>query len=411
MMNRARRSLLLIVAVFVPVAALAGWLVVRRMAPPPPGLDQICALARAGKFDQAESLLERYLRAFPDDALGHRYMAEFATDRPDPQPELALQHLRLIRPETQAQAALVQYFMGKAHLQQARYDLAETCWNEALRLDPRVPEAGATLFSLLELEGRMEEAHKLGLRLFHIESDKRDLVRWLINVARLDIEVPAPSSVVDLLEPQVRQRPHNLHMAVALGLALVHDSRGDEGVAVLRDVVRRHPLDPAAWNALLKGLDDAGQLETLAQEYARLPESLRDDLRFAMYAGRLAQALQDWKGAARAYLRAYELQPYNGVLLYRLSRVLRPAGEAAEAERVGQLLATYQEAYKQLREVIDEAIKIRTLGVSRQTALYQRLADLREKMGRTDDARAWHLLVLIDDPQEPTSRAALERLK
>ena len=43
--------------------------------------------------------------------------------------------------------------------------------------------------------------------------------------------------------------------------------------------------------------------------------------------------------------------------------------------------------------------------------LYQRLADLREKMGRLDEAQAWHRLVLRDSPDDAVSLAALKRLK
>ena len=45
------------------------------------------------------------------------------------------------------------------------------------------------------------------------------------------------------------------------------------------------------------------------------------------------------------------------------------------------------------------------------TDLYHRLADLREKLGRFDEARAWHRLVLRDVPDDALSLAALERLK
>ena len=58
-----------------------------------------------------------------------------------------------------------------------------------------------------------------------------------------------------------------------------------------------------------------------------------------------------------------------------------------------------------------EAIAMPTLGVVSQPDLYHRLADLRERMGRRDEARGWHLLVLRDRPGDAVSLAALERLK
>jgi hypothetical protein len=43
--------------------------------------------------------------------------------------------------------------------------------------------------------------------------------------------------------------------------------------------------------------------------------------------------------------------------------------------------------------------------------LYHRIADLRERMGLSDEALAWHRLVLRDRPEDPISRAAVARLE
>jgi hypothetical protein len=80
-------------------------------------IEASCALARDQRFDQAQSLLVRYLRAHPDDAKANLLMAQFALDRPDPQPDLALEHLRKIGPTNAQSAAVVQFCMGKAHYQ------------------------------------------------------------------------------------------------------------------------------------------------------------------------------------------------------------------------------------------------------------------------------------------------------
>ena len=53
----------------------------------------------------------------------------------------------------------------------------------------------------------------------------------------------------------------------------------------------------------------------------------------------------------------------------------------------------------------------RTLGLAPHPDLYHRLADLRERMGRPDEALAWHRLVLRDAPEDSISLAALGRLK
>jgi len=54
-------------------------------------------------------------------------------------------------------------------------------------------------------------------------------------------------------------------------------------------------------------------------------------------------------------------------------------------------------------------LEVKTLGLEPHPQLYQRLADLREIMGRYDEARAWHRLVLRDYPDNALSLAALGR--
>ena len=125
----------------------------------------------------------------------------------------------------------------------------------------------------------------------------------------------------------------------------------------------------------------------------------------------MAQAARDWPRAVKAYRRAYAFEPFNGVVLYRLRMALRAAGETAELHRADQLLTVYQNAFKQMRPVYDEAFAIKTLGLEPRTELYHRLAGLREQMGRFDEARAWHRLVLRDVPDDALSLAALARLK
>jgi hypothetical protein len=80
-------------------------------------------------------------------------------------------------------------------------------------------------------------------------------------------------------------------------------------------------------------------------------------------------------------------------------------------ERVDQRLTAQQEAFKQMRPLYTEALAVKTLGLAPHPELYHRLADLREKLGRFDEARAWHRLVLRDAPADALSLAALERLK
>ncbi len=410
MMSRSRspvRIVLAALAVLMGGGALLAW----RVFPVPPDLGVVCGLARQGKFDRAQELMARYLQAFPGDNRAHLLMAQFAMDRSDAQPQLALDHLGRIRPGTAKEAAVVRFSVGKAHYQQKRYDLAETCWREALELDPTVPEAGWALIDLLDLEARAEEAHELGMRLFEVEPDPRDRVRLLLEMSRLEIDRVAPGSVVQVFEPVWRQHSGYLPLALAVGLALVHNSQSAEGIEVLRDAVQRHPDSADAWFGWLTGLDESYQQDLLRREFDRLPKSLAALPRFARLEGNVAQGAGDWPRAVRAFRRAFAFEPFNRAVMYRLRMALRFAGETDALQRVDELLTVYRNALEQMRPVYLEAYAIKTLGLEPRTELYHRLAGLREKMGRFDEARAWHRLVLRDARDDALSLGALARLK
>jgi len=434
MKSRPRQWILIVVTAVLfggPIATLGIW----RALGPTLSLNEVRALARARQFDQAQALLSRYLRAHPKNARAHLLMAEITTEPTHAQPEIALDHLGKIRPDTSKQAALVKFFEGKARYQQGRYDLAETCWAEALRLDPIVPEAGWALVDLLDKEGRTEEAHRLGMRLHQVEPDPRDRVRILLEMSRIDLETPDPLSQVQLFEPLVKEHPGNFPLSVTLGLALTRANRSEEGLQVLHDALSRHPDSPEAWDAWLTGLYQASEAEKLAQEFDHLPKELAGDPRFAKHEGMISQFARDWPRAVRADLRAFAFEPFNWGVCYRLRFVLRQAGNTAEFERIDRIYETYKIAYKQMRGsyyerfepgetsnfpaedftqhrgAYYETLATKTLGLKPHPELYQRLADLREKMGRLDEARAWHRLVLRDSPDDALSLAALERLQ
>jgi tetratricopeptide (TPR) repeat protein len=254
-------------------------------------------------------------------------------------------------------------------------------------------------------------------------------------MCRLDIETPDPLSQALLFEPIVKEHPEHTPLCMTLGLALVRVNRSEEGLKILGETLARHPQSPEAWDAWFTGLYGASEVERLAAEFARLPKALEADPRFSMHEGMIAQLARDWPRAARAYRRAFAFEPFNVGVCYRYRFVLRRTGDSAEYDRVDRCYADYQSAVKQMRRSSDggdssgnepavatseasdpqglyyEVVRVKTLGLEPHPGLYQRLADLREKMGRFDEARAWHRLVLLDQPINVLSLAALERLK
>src|SRR5262249_32831065 len=150
------------------------------------------------------------------------------------------------------------------------------------------------LIDLLDREGRVPEAHALGMRAIEVEPDPLDRARLLLEMARMDIDQVAPGSQVLLFGPLARQHPDNLPLALTLGLALVRDSRAAEATRVRGGALRRHPDSPEAGVAWLAGPPGAFQPERLAEESARLPKAMADDPRFAEHEGIVAQDARDW---------------------------------------------------------------------------------------------------------------------
>ncbi len=272
---------------------------------------------RVGEFKRAKALLDRYLRVHSDDSGAHLLMAQFATEPADARPELALRHLRAVRPGTNKQAARVKFFEGKAQYQQQRFDLAESCWRKALELDPTVPEAGWAIVDLLDKESRREEAHRLAMKVHEVEPDPRDRVRILLEMCRIDIETPDPLMQVLLFEPLVKEHPEHLPLCITLGQAPIRVNRSDEGLKILGDALKRHPDSPEAWDASFTALFNASQVERLAAEFTRLPPPLAGDARFAKHDAMIAQNVRDWPRARAAYRRAFEFEPFNDGVCYR----------------------------------------------------------------------------------------------
>lgn len=220
-----------------------------------------------------------------------------------------------------------------------------------------------------------------------------------------------------------------------LGLDLIRVNRTDDGLTLLHRALQSHPNSPEAWDAWLSGLHLASEADKLAQEFARLPKAIADLPRFAKHQGMIAQIARNWSLAVEAYSRAFACEPYNWAVCYRLRFVLRQAGDTAELERINRIYETYKLAYTEMRGsyyerfepgeassfpgndfnqgrgAYYETLSIKSLGLLPHPELYQRLAKLRERMGRIDEALAWHRLVLRNSADNALSLAALERLK
>jgi tetratricopeptide (TPR) repeat protein len=388
---------------------------------PHPSLDRAIALADAGQLDQAIAEVRAYLAANPNDSTAHLLLAQIVMKRVD-QPQthaqgrsaewaqVALDHLGRVRPQNPRMAVTLQLGRGRALDRLLRSEEAEAAWLEVLKIDATAPEAGWELLRLYYLQGREQEARQLALRLFRVEPDPHDRVLLLLELLRPDARPPAPGSITKLLEPVVRSNPDDLHSGMALGLAQTRDGAVEEGIGQLRRVVQSHPDRDEAWDCLLLGLDESGQVDVMEAELERVPAVVAGSPRLLKHRARVAAGSSRWKEAVDLYRRARAAEPFDRVVEYRLSRALRHVGESAEAERLEQRVRRRDVAIQEIRPLYDQANETPGLGTRPHPELYQRIADVRERMQLPDEAGAWHQLVLHDDPKNEQSRAALKRL-
>jgi tetratricopeptide (TPR) repeat protein len=386
-----------------------------------PSLDGAIDLAAAGRVDEAEARVRAYLAARPEDGSANILLAQILLKRPDPPPtqapsgrpepaQQALEVLDRVRPVNSDMSVALHLNRGRALDRLLRLEEAEREWLEALKASPTAPEAGWHLLNLYYLHSREEEARRLALRLFRVEPDPHDRVLLLLELVKTDARPPAPASIIKLFEPVVRQEPDNLHSAIALGLAQVRAGQVEDGIDQLRRVLQIHPGLVEAWDALLMGLDESGQIDVLEEELKRLPAEVSQAPKLLKHRARVAQDRRRWKEAVALFRGAQAAEPYDRTVEYRLSRALRNSGETAEADRIDRRLRRRDVAIQEIRPLYDRATETPGLGTVPQPVIYQQIADARERMQMLDEARAWHKLVLAADPQNEVSRAALARL-
>ncbi len=378
------------VLVFLVVSAVVAIGVgLTRRVPRPPDLSSVPALLAARDYDRAERMIQGYLVKRPENPAAHVLMAQVALARDVQKPALALEHLDRVKSFDRRVKAVVELNRGKAYSSLARHDQAEDCWKRALELDPNVPEAGWALLGLYYVQSRRAEAHALALELQAREPDPRDRVQLLLELIREDVQPLGAESTARTFEPVVRDNPGDLHSAIALGRALVKINRADEGIGLLRDLVSRDPLDPASWEALLLAEDDASRPAELERDLARIPQVLAADPRFASPRGAMLAQRGDWKGAAVAYRAAMELDASDDRVHYRLARALKNSGDDRESEAITRLDRARRMARQELTDLYEQANRLMNLTGSLDPELCLRLAAVRDRMGRADEADRW----------------------
>jgi tetratricopeptide (TPR) repeat protein len=403
------RDLLLGAATAGALAAGVVWAFWPARAALPP-LVEARRLMAEGQLDAAADRALEEVRARPDEVDGHLVLSQ-VLDRPGPDARRVLERLADVHPRRRVPASLRWLNVGKASYRLARYDEAEAAWLAAVEADPDVPEAGWALLDLYYMQRRTADARRLALRLFETETDPHDRVQLLVDLLRRDAEPLAPGAVVQAFEAVARDNPKDLRSRIALGLALVEDSRVDEAIDLLGRLHREHPDDLDVAEAYLTAVAESDEPDDLAEALARLPAKLKGADRLAKFEGRVAQGRRDWEAAARAFRRAHEADPADRDVFYRLRSALAFCGTEEEKARFAADFDAFDVASNEGRAVFEEARAAGdALGRVPSPDLDRRIGDVRARMGRRDEAILWYRLALRDRPGDPAAVEALRRL-
>ncbi len=386
------------------VLAWLGWIFLA----PKPVLNEaeFYRLAGAARFDEADSLLRDHLRGSPDDVRSLFLLAELLLERPDrDQPGARiddaaealefldkLQDLPVGKPPDSPATRML--YRGKARRTLKQWDRAEHAWKEALRLNPRIPEAGLALLDLYYVESRRREARELALTLFENEPDPQDRTLILTSLLFLDAVKPDAKSLEPIFEAVTRADPEGVHAHLALGLALVRAGEIDRGLEILNAQVGRTESAEmetrvAAAEGLLLGLEAGARTDELSKFFKDLPDDIRNRNELARFRGLEAQQREDWPTAIIADREALAFDPTDFETKVRLSRALRFTGQVAEADAIDSNIASEREVAAGLVSLHDELSRNASLGLKPRSELCERIASTYEALSRAAEAEAW----------------------
>ena len=215
---------------------------------------------------------------------------------------------------------------------------------------------------------------------------------------------------MNIFEPVVRYQPGEFRSALAVGLAMTRASRIDAGIDRLRRVVQAHPGRVEAWDCLLTGLDESGQVDILKDELERLPATLSTLPQLAKHRARVAQGRNQWTEAADLYRQARAAEPDNRVVEYRLGGALRHTGRSAEADRIDRACGAGTLPARTYAHSTTRPSQYPTWGFVPTRSFIRGSRPARDAWSLPEEAGAWHRIVLGNDPKNEVSRAALTRL-
>ena len=258
----------------------------------------------SGQYVDAETLYRATIQRNPSAWMAHHNLGVIQLDRSDVPIEETMvrlgEALRLNPRYPDAHNS-----MGVALRKLGRFDEAIAHYHEAIRLMPDFAAAHNNLGAVLFLQGKPEEAAVHYRRALALNRRYPDAHRNLgLALARMG----APADALEHYRTAIALDPELAEPHYNIGVLLLRMKRHDEAIAHLRDALRLDPRHPAAHYELANALQAAGRLEESIATYrralayesnARSPQ-LRNDYGVALALhGRLAEAIEQFKEALR----------------------------------------------------------------------------------------------------------------
>lgn len=192
-----------------------------------PSLDAGIALHKRGKVAEAQAIYEAILGRTPQDA-----------------PAL--------------------HYLGLAHYQSGRNDVAERCMSRSLEIDPSSANTWSDLGVVTLKSGKAQESLQRFARALELESDHSDALN---NMAAALKQLHQFEKAAVLLRRLADLRPTSAEVARSLADALYHSGAVLESVEAYNEALRLAPHSPAARLGMAEACESAGRFRQAKLQY------------------------------------------------------------------------------------------------------------------------------------------------
>jgi tetratricopeptide (TPR) repeat protein len=217
---------------------------------------------------------------------------------------------------------------GWAEQQAGRLSSAKTLYEQALKIEPRHPDA-LNLLGVIALQGgQPEEAAQLIGRAIRVQPSNPG---FHANLAQAFLAVRRFADARDAFRRAARLDPRNPQFPVGAAVCLAEQGLAAEAERDLRSITRAHPDYALAWYNLGNVLRNQQRHEEAAESYRR---AIRLDPSFAdayTELGRILHLAQRFDDAEQAYRQSLALQPDAAGGYVNLASLLIDRGRPADA--------------------------------------------------------------------------------